>query len=198
MKTQVCFLLFFAAIFLADHRVCGEENARHLLGESDQGIWSGNPNRLQDAVIDEPWGGRNANHLRREFVKGIPNEESEIWGGGSAVARTWINPDPLCSFTIEIYPESLRFGDPLYVRLRYENNSDTDAYVCPTPLSTSSVESVVSAYYLRTNEVVIPWVIRSGFHAFAFGPHIWQKVKPGERGPTHYRASLTVRWDSKV
>ena len=100
-------------------------------------------------------------------------------------------PEPLCSFTVEVYPKVLHFGDPLYVRLNYKNNTDVDAYVyADTDFVAGRIECGTFAFHLRAGDVIIPWNVRSGFFDGGFGLRRWQKVKSGEKGPTQYAAFI--------
>ena len=108
------------------------------------------------------------------------------------IRPTRVAPEPLCPFTVEVYPKNLHFGDPLYVRLNYKNSTDVDAYVfAETDFVAGWTECKTFAFHLRTDDVIIPWYIRSGFGGLCIhGLRRWQRVKPGERGQTQYAAFI--------
>jgi len=137
-------------------------------------------------------GGENVENLPETQIATVVFDRSVHEGDVHKIR----GPEPLCLFTVEIYPKVLHFGDPLYVRLNYKNSTDTDAYAYAGSAVVSGIlECQTFAFHLRAGDVIIPWNIRAGFGAGGWGFHPWQKVKPGEKGPTQYAAFIPPPMD---
>jgi len=97
---------------------------------------------------------------------------------------TAIPPENLCPFTVDIYPEVLHVGDPLYVRLNFRNNTDEDTYAYARRSGSTEIEASLVEFYLKS-EAIIPWAITHQGERWGMTP-VWQKIAPGEDGLTQY------------
>jgi len=100
---------------------------------------------------------------------------------------TRISPDNLCPFTVDVYPEELYVGDPLYVRLKFKNNTDRDTYAPAEILARSDLESYIVSFYLICSGEVLPLAVASGYSDGMLNKkYVWQKIKQGDEGLTQY------------
>jgi len=100
---------------------------------------------------------------------------------------TAISPESLCPFTVDVYPEVLYVGDPLYIRMNFNNSTKADTYAYARPFNSTHIDTKIIEYYFKEQYPMqfIPWGIADVF--FDGGStHVWQKVKPGEKGLTQY------------
>ena len=97
---------------------------------------------------------------------------------------TLISPESLCPFTVEVYPEVLYVGDPLYVHMNFRNNTDKDTYAYAVPIRGTGIEYFVIEFYLKHGfREMIPWSVAN---LGGYSDHVWQKIKPEEEGVTQY------------
>jgi hypothetical protein len=117
------------------------------------------------------------------------------WQAGEEQVFQWVSegkeysmfaPEHLCPFTVEVYPEVLYWGDPLYVRMKFRNNTDKDAYAFASPFESRHILFFVLGFYFKCPNETIPWSVSSGRMVGSPGFLIWQKVKPGETGLTQH------------
>ena len=87
----------------------------------------------------------------------------------------------LCPFTVEVYPEILYVGDPLHVRINFQNNTDENTYVDIFPLV---VDVFDVEFYFRHDREILNWSV--GNLGGGSKLPIWQIVKPGEKAPAKY------------
>ena len=88
---------------------------------------------------------------------------------------------------MEVYPKVLHVGDPLYVRIHFHNTTNTDAYAIVFDPSVTIDRGNVEFYLREHTGRFIPWRASNGFNdAARRSVTVWQKVKPGENGPTMY------------
>jgi len=96
-----------------------------------------------------------------------------------------IPPKNLCPFTLDIYPEILHAGDPLYVRINFHNTTSSDAYAIV--FDEYAIDKGNVEFYLREERGphLVRWRTYNGFNdaALRMIPN-WQKVEPGQKGPT--------------
>ena len=126
-----------------------------------------------------------------EYVPYVQNEHGahvqeeytfHVQEGGEYTA---VSPENLCPFTVDIYPDVLHVGDPLYVRLNFRNNTDRDAYVCVRCCDGLVINYTVAEFHLKHSEF-IPWSVSSGMGLSGRVTPFWQKFKPGKEGLTQY------------
>jgi len=100
---------------------------------------------------------------------------------------TWDEPQNLCPFTVDIYPEVLCVGDPLYVRLNFHNNTNMDTYAYAKPMNINWPDAGHVIFRLKVDQETIPWWTYNGFNDAALGMiPLWQKITHGEMGRTQY------------
>jgi len=105
-----------------------------------------------------------------------PVQEGDYVGG---------TPENLCPFTVDIYPEVLYVGDPLYVRLNFQNNTDRDAYAYANRFGGGHIERYILEVHLKGPREMIPWIV-AGLGGISGGADIWQKIEPGKEGLMQY------------
>ena len=99
-------------------------------------------------------------------------------------------PNILCPFSVDIYPEILYVGDPLYVRMNFFNNTNLDTYAHAGFIHALHVASECVAFDLLLSDGnFIPWwhADRSGAYGSLYTslPPM-QKINPGAMGQTQY------------
>jgi len=98
-----------------------------------------------------------------------------------------VPPKNLCPFTVDIYPEILHAGDPLYVRINFHNTTNLDAYAIV--FGGYAMDKGHVEFYLREDRDsrLVRWHTYNGFNDAALRSVTnWQKVEPGQKGPTVY------------
>jgi len=128
--------------------------------------------------------------VRGQFVGGAPPGPGE-WISRDAWTHlgkeyTYVAPEHLCPFTVEIYPEVLLVGDPLYIRMNFRNNTDRDAYAYARRFSSMEIERFFVEFHLKQLREIIPWVV-SHMGDGGMLP-VWQKIAPGKTGLTQYQS----------
>jgi len=97
------------------------------------------------------------------------------------------HPQNLCPFTVEVYPTTLYVGDPLYIRLNFQNNTHADAYAHAGLIyPRRDIEENMFAFYFKCGNEIIPWNVSDGFGHPGNSSYVWQKIKPGEKGLTQH------------
>ena len=101
-------------------------------------------------------------------------------------------PVNLCPFTVDIYPKNSRLGDPIYIRMNFQNNTDNETFAIAEALDYVDyyiLGGIVAFHFMKSDGVILPWGIFDGYSDYAmFAPRIWQRIKPGEKGITQYMA----------
>ena len=124
-------------------------------------------------------------------VRGHESPEQVTGGRHSAFLQshefTRISPDTICPFTVEVYPEVLHFGDPLYARLNFKNDTDTFAHAPFTRFVERNYR-----IYLKSGEKEISWSCRVDDFIINNRRIVWQKIEPGDRA-TQY-LNLLFPW----
>ena len=76
---------------------------------------------------------------------------------------TVISPENLCPFTVEVYPEALTVGDPLYVSLNFRNNTSTDMFALAEPIGLLHTDGgMVGFHFMESDGKITPWVLFNG------------------------------------
>jgi hypothetical protein len=121
----------------------------------------------------------------------VPEKESVVQPQGECITQfqekeyTTVIPEKICPFTVEVYPETLYVGDPLYVRINFQNNTNMDAYA--TPLDYNDIDERMIEFYLKDSAgQIISWSIFEGGGWPGNNIYVWQKIQPGEKGLTQY------------
>ena len=179
MRSQIFSALFFGVIFMTGYQVCGEESKHESLDNRMETI-----HKADDIHTTPPRFGGDPLWTSPYTLIRTTNGTATVHG-----IEYTVQPGDICPFTIEVYPKTLHFGDPLYVRLHFNNTTGADTYI-PTIYD---IERSEFAAYLKFSDVIIPWAIRAGFGT-PQGRSTWRKLKPGE-SQTHNFALIPPESD---
>ena len=114
-------------------------------------------------------------HVQDEYAFHVPEGEFAT-----------IAPENLCPFTVDVYPNVLHVGDPLYVRLNFRNNTGQDTYAYARRIDSMEIDHSLVEFHLKDFSGVIPWAVSHMGEGFM--STVWQKIVPGEKGLTQYQS----------
>lgn len=105
------------------------------------------------------------------------------------------DPKDVCPFTLEIYPEKVLAGDPVYVRITFENTTDSYAWVPANDLVFDTLGNVVS-YFKQDSGRTLPWCSHAWEGELMISrPLPWRKIQPGEKVVHSHVATIPKYWN---
>jgi len=101
----------------------------------------------------------------------------------------------LCHITIDVYPEVLHVGDPLYIRVNFHNNTSVVTYAYS--ICVGDVDAMNIWFDWRECEKIYAW--HHGNQSYEHARRCFTKIEPGEKGPSQYLfIGFPEEYESKV
>ncbi|MGL6196967.1 MAG: hypothetical protein ACRC2T_19315 [Thermoguttaceae bacterium] len=114
------------------------------------------------------------------FAENVVEEAAEIAANDSM---------ELCPPKIEVYPEKIQVGDVVYIKMTFDNNTDSTTWAFPKSVAYSKgMDRKIFSFYFKDDKsgLQLDWNSSYGTNEFAYVQDVWQPIKSGKSGRTQH------------